>query len=105
MVHWCVIAHDHAEIDGATWDATTTKRTESTTGIPEQRTKSNQQHTCLNNKQNRIKNIHAWTTNKTELTTYMPEQRTKLNRPQTCRNNEQNRINNRHVATMKKPDQ
>jgi hypothetical protein len=36
MAHWCGIAHDHAEIDGATRDAATTNKTGSTTDMPQQ---------------------------------------------------------------------
>jgi hypothetical protein len=64
----------------------------------------NQQHTCLNNEQNRIESIHVGTINRTESTIDMPERQTKPDQKQTCRNNQQNRINNRHVATMNKTE-
>jgi hypothetical protein len=50
-----------------------TNKTESTTDMPEQRTKLDQQQTCRNNEQNRINNIPAGTTNETESATDMSQ--------------------------------
>jgi hypothetical protein len=101
MVHWCGIAHDHAEIDTATWDAATTNnnRIGSTTDMMQQRIELDQQQTCGNNEQNRINDRHVAATNRHSATT---NRRTEPDQQQTCQNNEQKRINNRHAATTNK---